>query len=576
MLIFNTNYFINIISFLGILVIFMLYEKNFFDKNPMQVDVRVALAFPNEYRTAMSNLGFQIVYGLLNDRIDMFCERVVYPFTRTLETGSPIGDFDVIAFSLQYEEDYFNVLKMLDDAGIPLRREDRGENYPIIMAGGPCASSNPSVLSDYIDLFLVGEAEEVIDKIFNRLAFMQSKHKQLHTLSKIPGVYLPEVDNEVDLCVVNDMSLAYYCKNPIITETDNPDFMPVFGEAILLNISRGCSRGCRFCMSSYLYRPQREAKVEKLVEYCEYVREHHGLERVAFIGAAVSDYSNIFELISELKSHGFSVSVPSMRIESITKDVLVSLRESGLRTLTIAPESIFKLRHRMNKDISDRKVFGVIKDALSLGFNLKLYFLIGLPTETDSDVEELITYIKKINNMSKEVKVNTKLLKNMKAESENSHPHISFSINPVIPKPHTPLQWYPYDMKSNKKKIKHMKKELGNIDAKFDSARMGLIQYILSCGDHNTGKLVEESLTHKLTTQDWLKHTPEYGLDDELPWDNINVRANKEFLKSEYDKILNDKLTPWCQEDGCYNCGPCTPEIKRVKKSKIKKFFREL
>ena len=547
----------------------MLYEKNFFEKNPMQVDVRVALTYPNDYKTAMSNLGYQIVYGMLNDRIDMYCERVVMPFTRSIETGSPLHDFDVIAFSLQYEEDYFNVLKMLDDAGIPLRREDRGDNFPIIMAGGPCASSNPSVLSDYIDIFIIGEGEEILDKVFNRFAFMVNPHSQLESLSKISGVYLPGIsEGSVDLEIVNNMNQAYYSRNPIITETDNPDFSPVFGEAILLNISRGCSRGCRFCMSSYLYRPQRERSVKSLVEYCENVKNQYGLNRVAFIGAAVSDYSHIEDLIGELESRGFEISVPSMRIESITHNILVSLKRSGLKTLTIAPESIYRLRVRMNKDISDEEIFNLVSDALSLGFNLKFYFLIGLPTETDEDIEELIGYIKKINNLTKEIKNKTVSSDNITSGSDNSISRMSFSINPVIPKPHTPLQWYPYDMKSNKKKIKHLKKELGHLNIKFSSARMGLIQYILACGDHNTGKLLEQSLIVKLSTQDWLNNIPSYELNDNLPWDNINVRANKEFLKEEYNKILNNELTPWCEQDGCYNCGPCKPELRKIKKTK--------
>lgn len=547
----------------------MLYEKNFFEKNPMQVDVRVALTYPNDYKTAMSNLGYQIVYGMLNDRIDMYCERVVMPFTRSIETGSPLHDFDVIAFSLQYEEDYFNVLKMLDDAGIPLRREDRGDNFPIIMAGGPCASSNPSVLSDYIDIFIIGEGEEILDKVFNRFAFMVNPHSQLESLSKISGVYLPGIsEGSVDLEIVDNMNQAYYSRNPIITETDNPDFSPVFGEAILLNISRGCSRGCRFCMSSYLYRPQRERSVKSLVEYCENVKNQYGLNRVAFIGAAVSDYSHIEDLIGELESRGFEISVPSMRIESITHNILVSLKRSGLKTLTIAPESIYRLRVRMNKDISDEEIFNLVSDALSLGFNLKFYFLIGLPTETDEDIEELIGYIKKINNLPKEIKNKTVSSDNITSGSDNSAGRMSFSINPVIPKPHTPLQWYPYDMKSNKKKIKHLKKELGQLNIKFSSARMGLIQYILACGDHNTGKLLEQSLIVKLSTQDWLNNIPSYELNDKLPWDNINVRADKEFLKEEYNKILNNELTPWCEQDGCYNCGPCKPELRKIKKTK--------
>ena len=170
--------------------------------------------------------------------------------------------------------------------------------------------------------------------------------------------------------------------------------------------------------------------------------------------------------------------------------------------------------------------------------------------------------------MPKEIKNKTVTSDNITSGSDNSAGRMSFSINPVIPKPHTPLQWYPYDMKSNKKKIKHLKKELGQLNIKFSSARMGLIQYILACGDHNTGKLLEQSLIVKLSTQDWLNNIPSYELNDNLPWDNINVRANKEFLKEEYNKILNNELTPWCEQDGCYNCGPCKPELRKIKKTK--------
>ena len=516
----------------------MLMEKNFSKKNPLDVDIRTALVYPNEYKVAMSNLGYQIIYNILNDREDTYCERFIYPYLRSLETGSPLSDFNIIAFSLQYEEDYFNMVKILNDSNIPLNKEDRLKGkHPLIIAGGPCASSNPSVISDFIDIFIIGDGENILNELFNNI------HEDYDELAKIPGVYIPSINNKVKLQVVNDLNNAYTCKYPILIESDDEEFETIFKDSIMLNISRGCSRGCRFCMSTYLYRPKREAKKETLIKYCKQIREKFKLNKVTLIGAAVSDYTKINELINELENEGFQVSVPSMRIESITENTLIKLKKTGLKTLTIAPETIPLLRKRINKEIPDNIIFNLIKKATGLGFNIKYYFLIGIPNETQEDIENLVKYIKKIDQMKK-----------------NNNAKMSFSINPVIPKPHTPLQWIKYDFKTNKKKIKYMKKELKNINVKFSSARLGLIQYILSCGDKNVGKLIEKTIQKKVSTKEWIETIPEYNLEDKLPWDNINVQVNKKFLKKEYEKLLNNQTTPWCEKNGCYNCGACTIE----------------
>lgn len=533
----------------------MFFEKNVVNKNPLKVDIRFALSYPNIYRTAMSSLGYQILYNMVNDREDSYAERIIYPSIRSLETNSPLKDFDIISFSLQYEQDYFNVLELLRTADIPLKREDRGEDDPLIMAGGPCASANPLPLSDYIDVFVIGEGELVLNDFLDLYYDLKTNNQpiksNLDKFLKIKGVYVSEFNNDVEIAVLSDMSDAYSIYSPVITETDDIELLPVFSNSILLNVSRGCTRGCRFCMSSYLYRPLREDNAENLFKIAKYTRDKTGLNKVSLIGAAVADYSKLNELIFALEEEGFQISTPSMRIESITHETLVSLKKSGLKTLTIAPESIYNLRLAINKNISDEIIFSVIKDAISLGLNLKLYFLIGLPRETDEDIKELAMFMKKIDSMKYNIDSNSK------SSSKKSKVSIKFSVNPVIPKPHTPLQWESYDLKAIKSKIKYLKKELRNVNIKFDSAKMGLIQYILSCGDRDIGYLIEESVTRKVSLKEWRNNIPSYDVDDKLPWDNIKVSVNKEFLLSEYEKLDSKEQTPWCEEDYCYNCGAC-------------------
>lgn len=585
----------------------MFYEKNTVKKNPLRVDIRFGLVYPNVYKTAMSSLGYQILYDYVNKREDTYCERIIYPSYRSLETNSPLADFDIISFTLQYEQDYFNVLEILNSAGIPLRREDRSIDDPLIIAGGPCATANPLPLSDFIDIFVVGEAEAVLyDLIDNYYEYKSnndtskdSKH-ELSSFLNIKGLYISQFNNQTDIALLNDMSNAYHITCPVITETDDSDLLPVFSNTILLNVSRACTRGCRFCMSSYLYRPLRETGLNQLFSIASQARENTGLNKISLIGAAVTDYNYINELTEGLKDMGFQVSTPSMRIESITRETLVSLRESGLKTLTIAPESIYSLRRRINKDICDEDIFRVISDAIELGFNIKLYFLIGLPYESEEDIEELGLLMKQIDSMKYNFDLNSissikkgedsiksmdesdvNLINSCDAEKSNfsdggkSHKNkkskkkskkssrkkarvsIRFSVNPVIPKPHTPLQWECYDMKAIKSKIKYLKKNLKGLDIKFDSAKMGLIQYVLSCGDSNIGDLIEESLKRKISIKEWRENAPDYDIGDKLPWDSISVSVSKEFLKSEYEKMKKGEQTPWCEEGYCYDCGAC-------------------
>ena len=592
----------------------MFKEKNIIIKNPLKADIRFGLVYPNVYKTAMSSLGYQIIYNYINEREDTYSERIIYPSTRSLETNSPLSDFDIVSFSLQYEQDYFHVLEMLREADIPLRREDRTSDDPLIIAGGPCASANPLPLSDFIDIFVVGEAEAVMydfldlysslnlskkskkskksknNKINENEDCIDDDKRDLAPFLDIEGLYISEFNNETNIVLSEDMESIYHLTCPIVTETDDKDFIPAFSNSILLNVSRACTRGCRFCMSSYMYRPLRETNLDDLFSIAEEARENTGLNKISLIGAAVSDYSRINELTEGLKERGFQVSTPSMRIESITRETLVALKSSGLKTLTIAPESIYSLRKRINKDIKDEEVLRVISDAVELGFNIKLYFLIGLPYESEDDIEELANMMKQIDSMkynidsnsTSSIKLNDNSIKSIpNSSSENDaissaskskksrkkdkksksrkkpKVSISFSVNPVIPKPHTPLQWETYGMKEIKSKIKYLKKNLKGLDIKFDSAKMGLIQYVLSCGDKDIGNLIERSLNEKISIREWGEKAPSYDLEDELPWDSINVSVSKEFLKSEYEKIKTGEQTPWCEDGICYNCGAC-------------------
>ena len=501
------------------------------------MDIRLGLCYPNIYKTAMSSLGYNILYNLINERKNTLCERIIFPNTNSLESNTPARYFDVLSFSIQFEEDYFNVLEVLKHAEIPLKRKHRNETHPLIIAGGPCATANPMPLSDYIDIFIIGEGEKNLNEFLD--IYQKEPDRNLEKYLSIPGIYIPEFNNKTKIAIVEDMDDAYHITKPIISMSDNEDYKSIFNNSIMLNVSRGCSRGCRFCMSSYLYRPLRETNYEKLIDIAIENRENTGLNKITLIGAAVSDYKNLDKLIGGLEKEHFQISTPSLRIESITPKTLKTLKQSGLKTITLAPESISKLRKVINKDISDEKIFSVIEDAVDLDFKIKLYFLIGIPGETMDDIEELCRYMKKIAGMHKSIH------------------NVKFSVNPVIPKPHTPLQWESYDFKDIKRKTRYLKKEMKRYNIKCESPKKGLIQYILSCGNSDVGELIEKSLTKAPTLKEWKELTPNYDIDDFLPWDNIDVSVKKEFLKIENKRLKNLKQTPWCEETKCYNCGYC-------------------
>lgn len=515
----------------------MLLEHNVVVKDPLRIGLRFASCYPNLYRSAMSSLGFHIIYDFLNHQEDVYCERVVYPYGKSLETGSPLKDFDVVGFSLQYEQDYSHVLEMLRKGGLKVRKEDRSPMDPLVVAGGPCASSNPLPMSQFVDLFLVGDGEVILPQLLEKIAQLDNPHQDMDALLDIEGVYIP--GNSVNLVQVEDMGDAWRPVKQVYPETDDPQFIPAFGRSFLLEVSRGCARGCRFCMAGCMYRPRREVDLKTLINTAEKGRKSTGLNKIALIGGAVSDYSQIEELCRQLLERGFQVTTPSLRIESISSDLLESLKESGLRTITIAPESTCRLRKLVNKPITDQDIQRTMETAFQMKLNVKLYFLVGLPTETREDLQELVNLVGDLKAMA-------------------PHPDaLRISVNPFIPKPHTPFQWAGFNLNEIKGKVKFLKKHLKNKHFKVENPNKSLVQYILSMGGAELADIIEESSQRRVPLSKWKKLTPQINRTDSFPWEEIDVGVSEKFLEIEYNKAMKGDLTPWCEAFGCYNCGAC-------------------
>lgn len=521
----------------------MLLEHNVVLKDPRKVELRFASCYPNLYRSAMSSLGYHIIYDYLNSREDVFCERVIYPHHKSLETGTALKEFDVVGFSLQYEQDYFHVLEMLDQGGVPLHKKDRNSKDPLVMGGGPCASSNPLPLSSFVDLFLVGEAEVMLDRVLDLCLELEDPRKEIESFLEIEGVYLPY--NPVKMAVVESMDDAWQPIRQVYPQTTDKKYQPAFGPAFLLGVSRGCTRGCRFCMAGCMYRPRREASLKSLLTNAEKCVKATGLGKVALIGAAVSDYSQIDQLCRELQEMELMVTTPSLRIESVKESLLKTLKKSGLKTVTLAPESIWRVRKIINKPINDDNLFNVVETIFRNNMNVKLYFMLGLPGETRADLDELVSLIKGLR------------------ESSPKKGRVKISVNPFIPKPHTPFQWADFDFETIKTRMEYLYSNVNFKDVKLESTKKSLIQYVLSMGNQELGNLINKSLNKRIPLKEWEKQARKIDLTHDLPWRNIDVGVTPEFLSKEYQKAMEGDLTPWCEAFGCYECGACEKKIKQ-------------
>jgi radical SAM family uncharacterized protein len=549
--------------------------------------VAVALVYPNTYYVGMSNLGFQQVYHLLNQRDDTLCERVFLPdredieeYRRTdtpifsLESQRPLMDFDIIAFSIPFENDYLNALGILHQmGGIPLKADERGGGFPLVIAGGVTSFLNPEPMADFIDLFVIGEGEEAIDEFFDCYTKNISAGRKglLSSLSGVEGVYVPSLykvsyreDGTIESFTPTEKApkkikrrwIKDVNRAPTLSRIFTPD--TEFSVMHLVEISRGCGRGCRFCTAGFIYLPPRVRDPRNLMKDID-----EGLEKVDKVGlvsAAVSDYPFIGSLCSPILSRGKRVSVSSLRMDSTTEGLVDALKESGHKTMTFAPEAgTERLRDVINKGISEDDILRSIETAVSRGIlNAKLYFLIGLPTETDEDVEGIISLTKRIK---REVLGLTKEAGRIGT--------ITLSINPFIPKPWTPFQWCPMeDVKSLDRKLRHIRDSLrkeGNVEVSYENPKDSYIQALLSRGDRRLGGVIRAALD----TGSWGKALRESEIDPDffvyrmrnedeiLPWDFIDHGIRKDYLWKEYERGLKGQFTPPCNPPKCHRCGVC-------------------
>ena len=553
--------------------------------------ISVALVYPNVYRIGMSNLGFQVVYALLNHRQDVVAERFFLPDPQemspalepgkglvSLESLSPLQKFDLVAFSLSFENDYPNILNMLRMGKIPLLSEQRNAFHPLIMAGGINTFLNPEPLAPFFDFFLLGEAEGVLESfmdLFRELkGSMTDRRELVKNLARgCPSLYAPclygvEYDKEglirsrygIDPSIPERIPVgrADQASLPVRRSTIlTPD--TEFSGKVLVELARGCGRSCRFCAAGYVYRPPRfhdEAALSPVIE--EALEKGHPL---GLMSACVSDVPGIENLTRLIVEKGGRYSVSSLRADSLTPAMVAHLWKAGQRSIAIAPEAgSERLRRVINKHLTEEQIIDAVRIIAKTGdFSLRLYFLIGLPTETGEDVEEIVSLVKAIKHrMVRESSTRGRIR------------HIKLSVNCFIPKPFTPFQWFPMeDLSSLKDKQRWLRKTLsreGGVKVSFDVPKWAYVQALLSMGDRRVSSLL---LAAHQNDGDWAKTfrsrdlNPDFyvyrpkGLDEILPWDFIEHGIRKEHLIKEYKLALMAEESEICRVGECRRCGVC-------------------
>ena len=551
--------------------------------------IKVALVYPNTYHVGMSNLGFQTVYDLLNKIEHVVCERGFLPTDKrpgpnrviTIESGTPISAFDVIAFSVSFENDFPNLLTILEKAGLPLRSSNREIPHPLIIAGGVAFFLNPEPVASFIDCFLIGEAEAIVPRFFDTVLpdlLNQDRTTCLKTLARnVPGTYVPEfytalyhsdgtfraIEPLVDVPVtIKRQSLKDLSRTPTCSAVLTP--YTTFDRTFLIEVGRGCVHGCRFCSTGFVYRPPR-FRPFSLLKTCL----QHGIsmtDRIGLVGACVSDHPEINTLCNQKFEENVRISFSSFRSDALSPDLLSVLRKNKVKTATIAPDAgSQRLRNIINKGITEEDVLNAAETLVAEGIpNLKLYFMVGLPLETMDDVDAIVTLCKHIKH---------RFLKSSRARKRIGE--ITVSLSSFVPKPFTPFQWVAMDdMGSLKKKIKIVKqglKTVANVRVHADVPRWAYIQALLSRGDRKVARIL--SLAHK-NRENWpktFKTSPvnpdfyvlrERSLEELFPWDFIDHGIKKSFLKQEYQRALQGKTSPPCPMESCSICGVCKESNK--------------
>lgn len=584
-------------------------EVNTVNKDPKKVDIRFAMCFPDVYEIGMSHLGMQILYDMFNRREDIYCERVYSPWTDldkimrekkiplfALESQDPVRDFDFFGITLQYEMSYTNILQVLDLAQIPLHAADRTESDPIVIGGGPCAY-NPEPLADFFDMFYIGEGEtvyfELMDRYKENKKQGRSRREFLEQAAEIEGIYVPafyDVEYHEDGTIksfrpnnshaketitkqlVVNMDDAYYIETPVVP------FIKATQDRVVLEIQRGCIRGCRFCQAGNVYRPLREHSLEYLKDYAYKMLKSTGHEEISLSSLSSSDYTYLEGLVNflidEFKGQGVNISLPSLRIDAFSLDVMSKVQDVKKSSLTFAPEAgSQRLRDVINKGLTEEVILQGANDAFHGGWNrVKLYFMLGLPTETKEDMEGIAELSEKVAEIYYEIP----------KEQRNDKVNVVASSSFFVPKPFTPFQWARMCTKEEfierayivKDKFRQMKNQK-SLKYNYHEADLTVLEGVLARGDRKTGALIEEAYKNGAIYDSWSEYfdnriwmkafetcglsvdfytTRERSLDEVFPWDFIDAGVSKEFLKREWLNAIDEKLTPNCRQR-CSACG---------------------
>ncbi len=551
-------------------------------------EIRSALVYPSTYELGMSSLGVQVVYSTLNGRDDTSCERAFLPHRQiqrqlrqsrtplfSFETQTPLNQFNLIGFSVSFESDYVNIPLTLELAHIPPVSADRSDRDPLIIAGGINITYNPEPITDFVDIFVVGEGEITIHHLMDCISSWSKtgarKADLLRSVATVPGFYVPNfyhVDYRDDGTIRRTRAVTSAPEKIRASAVANLDDVKTctqihtpnteFSNAHLIEIVRGCGRQCRFCVADYARRWPRHRSVENTLKLAELAR---GItDRIGLVGASISDHPQIDEIATGLVEKGFRISCASLRAETVRPPLLDALADSEQGTITIAPEvATENLQKVVNKAIPRERLYHVFEEALKREIrNLRLYFLIGVPYETTADVEA-------IANMAREMR--SILLPYAKKTGRMGR--ISFTISPMVPKPHTPFQWVEMeDQKTIARKLDFLKREInsiGGLKVSSASARLAYQEGVFARGDRRLGKVILDLSRGMSWKQTFKKHRidPDFyalrprSLTEILPWDHFDLNVKPEYLSHEFKKQVQGFMTSECDTSVCKKCGAC-------------------